>query len=368
MPSSIAAAAVAWFSKHGRDLPWRATRDPYRIWVSEIMLQQTQVATVIPYYHRFLDRFPDVKSLAEAPEDEVFRYWAGLGYYRRARQLHSAAKTIIELHGGKFPKDIAAMLSLPGIGRYTASAILSFAYDLNHGIVEANTQRLYARLLYWKEPLQTTKSQQALWEFAEGLIPDKGKGSGQINQAVMEIGSQICTPNQPQCDRCPLVPFCPTSAKGHFDRIPAPKPQKLITELREAAVFIERDGRWLMRRCQVGERWEGLWDFPRFDITDCDSESGVRSFLADAVLDRFQQPIEVEECVHSLKHAVTRYRITLDCYDAKIKKRRKANTATAVQEGDFQWCDLERMEELALSSSGKRILRWLKKRSNSADE
>ena len=142
----------------------------------------------------------------------------------------------------------------------------------------------------------------------------------------------------------------------------------MITELREAAVFIERDGRWLMRRCQVGERWEGLWDFPRFDITDCDSESGVRSFLADAVLDRFQQPIEVEECVHSLKHAVTRYRITLDCYDAKIKKRRKANTATAVQEGDFQWCDLERMEELALSSSGKRILRWLKKRSNSADE
>lgn len=368
MRSPIAAAAVAWFRDHGRDLPWRKTRDPYRIWVSEIMLQQTQVATVIPYYARFLERFPDVRSLAKAPEDEVFRYWAGLGYYRRARQLHSAAKCIVQQHGGEFPKDLPAMLALPGIGRYTACAILSFAYDLNHGIVEANTQRLYARLLYWKEPLQTTKSQNALWEFAEGLVPKKGTGTGQINQAVMEIGSQICTPNQPQCDRCPLVPFCPTSAKGHFDRIPAPKPPKIITELREAAVLIEQDGRWLMRRCQTGERWAGLWDFPRFDITGCDSEASARNALARSVLDSFQLSIDVEDCVHSLKHAVTRYRITLHCYDAKILGRRKTSPSVRSQAGVSQWCDLAQMEELALSSSGKRVLRWLKKRSHATTE
>jgi A/G-specific adenine glycosylase len=332
------------------------------------MLQQTQVATVIPYYARFLERFPDVRSLAKAPEDEVFRYWAGLGYYRRARQLHSAAKCIVQQHGGEFPKDLPAMLALPGIGRYTACAILSFAYDLNHGIVEANTQRLYARLLYWKDPLQTTKSQNALWEFAEGLVPKKGTGTGQINQAVMEIGSQICTPNQPQCDRCPLVPFCPTSAKGHFDRIPAPKPPKIITELREAAVLIEQDGRWLMRRCQTGERWAGLWDFPRFDITGCDSEASARNALARSVLDRFQLSIDVEDCVHSLKHAVTRYRITLHCYDAKILGRRKTSPSVRSQAGVSQWCDLAQMEELALSSSGKRVLRWLKKRSHATTE
>jgi len=368
MRSPIAAAAFAWFRDHGRDLPWRKTRDPYRIWVSEIMLQQTQVATVIPYYARFLERFPDVRSLAKAPEDEVFRYWAGLGYYRRARQLHSAAKCVVQQHGGEFPKDLPAMLALPGIGRYTACAILSFAYDLNHGIVEANTQRLYARLLYWKDPLQTTKSQNALWEFAEGLVPKKGTGTGQINQAVMEIGSQICTPNQPQCDRCPLVPFCPTSAKGHFDRIPAPKPPKIITELREAAVLIEQDSRWLMRRCQTGERWAGLWDFPRFDITGCDSEASARNALARSVLDRFQLSIDVEDCVHSLKHAVTRYRITLHCYDAKILGRRKTSPSVRSQAGVSQWCDLAQMEELALSSSGKRVLRWLKKRSHATTE
>ncbi len=181
-----------WYAKHARDLPWRATRDPYAIWVSEIMLQQTQVATVIPYFARFLERFPSVSSLATADEGEVLRHWEGLGYYRRARQMHAAAKLIHFDDGGVFPNSFSAILALPGIGRYTAGAIMSFAFDQPYAIVEANTQRLYARLIGWKEDLKLPASQSILWEFGQRMV--EGKECGRINQAMMELGATVCFP------------------------------------------------------------------------------------------------------------------------------------------------------------------------------
>ncbi len=187
-------AVLNWYAKNARDLPWRATEDAYSIWLSEIMLQQTQVATVLPYYRRFLERFPNVKALAEASEEEVLKLWEGLGYYRRARQLHAAAKTIVEEHRAEFPELFEDVLALPGIGRYTAGAICSFAYNQARPIVEANTQRLYARLIKLNEPLDSKSGQAALWEFAERIV-DKTR-SRLINSAVMELGAIVCTPSQ----------------------------------------------------------------------------------------------------------------------------------------------------------------------------
>jgi A/G-specific adenine glycosylase len=226
--------ATEWFQANGRVLPWRQTNDPYAIWISEIMLQQTQVATVIPYYLRFLESFPKVIDLANASLDDVYRHWAGLGYYRRARQLHDAAKKVADTHAGTFPTSHVDVANLPGIGRYTVGAILSFATDQRLPIVEANTQRLYARLLHWPEELSSKSSQNALWNFAEQVLPSKS-GSGLVNQSLMEIGSQVCTAKTPSCLECPLIDLCPTFANGSQASIPAPKKPKVYTELSEGA-------------------------------------------------------------------------------------------------------------------------------------
>ena len=358
MTSPIAKAAVAWFRQHGRALPWRQTRDPYRIWISEIMLQQTQVATVIPYYSRFLERFPDVASLAAASLDEVYLYWAGLGYYRRARQLHAAANRIVEDHAGVFPNSYAAIANLPGIGRYTASAIASFAFDQSRGIVEANTQRLFARLMHLELPIAAKDSQSQLWAFADGLVAKNNMGAGEINQALMEIGSQICTPRMPQCEACPLTQWCETQSRGSQTVIPVPKPPKVFTELTEAALLVQnRRGLWLLRRCLATERWAGLWDFPRFDISNCTGHRQVLATLQSAFQERFGCPALIDDHVHSLKHSVTRYKITLHCYRA----RWPTGSPKRLDTSEARWCSLDEILGTPLSASGKRVAQWLQK-------
>ena len=197
---------VAWYRSAGRSLPWRSDHDPYRILVSEMMLVQTTVTAVIPYFARFLARFPTVAALAEADESDVLKAWEGLGYYRRARQLHAAAQAIVAEHGGTFPRDPAAIRALPGVGRYIAGAVLSFAFDEPAPIVEANTQRVLARWLAWPDELQTTRSQTRLWEAAGRLVPQTG--AGEFNQAFMELGALVCVPRAPLCLACPVAGDC----------------------------------------------------------------------------------------------------------------------------------------------------------------
>lgn len=325
------------------------------------MLQQTQVATVIPYYHRFLDFFPTVRDLANADLDEIYRLWAGLGYYRRARQLHEAAKQVVENHEGMFPSDPQSVHALPGIGRYTGNAILTFAQDARLPIVEANTQRLYSRLLRWKGLGTSKESQVALWEFATQVLPPS-KGSGRLNQALMEIGSQVCLPKNPACLLCPLSKLCPTFAHGEQSLIPAPKKPKEYTELVEAAVVLrDPGGRYLLRRCSQDERWAGLWDFPRFDITACKTPSAVRKSVSSQFQDRFGFGILLGNELHRLKHAVTRYRITLQAYEAE----QDGNQGAFVSEKpEMAWCASTKMHDYALNSSGKRLWNWLQKQSN----
>jgi A/G-specific adenine glycosylase len=344
-------ASTKWYRLHRRELPWRATHDPYRIWVSEIMLQQTVVATVIPYYEAFLDTFPDVSTLAAADEQLVLKHWAGLGYYRRAKQLHAAAKRIVQDHDASFPHRFDHILALPGIGRYTAGAIASFAFDQQTPIVEANTQRLFARLLRLKGQLSERAAQHKLWAFAEAILPTKS-GSGEINQAVMEIGSQICLTKNPNCSECPLKSLCPTLAAQEQDSIPSPKPAKQYEDRVEAAIIVHdvRLG-YLLRLCQPGERWAGLWDFPRFDVTGSVTEHELVRSMEDQFSQRFHRSVEILAETHSLRHAVTRFRITLRCFQGKSKTPPRQTEHQA----DHRWFSKEAILELPLSSTGKRI-------------
>ena len=258
-------AVLKWYDQHGRKLPWRESADPYRIWLSEVMLQQTTVAAVVPYFERFTARFPDVQSLAEADVDEVLRLWEGLGYYSRARNLHRASQAVVSEHAGQFPSEVEALQTLPGIGRYTAGAISSFAFDQPAAIVEANTERLYARLLALRDDVRASASQKFLWQFAEELVPDKR--AGDFNQALMDIGSKLCRPVDPDCASCPLQKYCGAFRNGLQKEVPVRKPAVAITAITELAVVLMHREQFLLRRRTESERWAGMWDFVRFEIS-----------------------------------------------------------------------------------------------------
>jgi len=233
---------LAWFRQFQRDLPWRRTRDPYCIWLSEIMLQQTRVAAVIPYYEKFLARFPDVRALAEAPQEEVLRLWSGLGYYSRARNLQKAAQEIVANHSGKFPRDLNDALALPGIGQYTAAAILSIAYSTKHAVLDGNVARVLARLGAIRGDLRETNRWRNLQKRADHLLDPKTPG--EWNQAMMELGATLCTPRAPQCLLCPVAKFCRARQLGLADRLPEKRKKRATEEVTlAAAVFLDPRGR-----------------------------------------------------------------------------------------------------------------------------
>lgn len=342
---------LAWFTKHQRSLPWRETRDPYRIWVSEIMLQQTQVETVKSYFQRFLDRFPTPSALAASSEQEVLRLWEGLGYYRRARQMHKAAKVIAEQYGGRFPVETDDVRNLPGVGRYTAGAIMSIAFDRREPILEANTIRLFSRLMAFRESTTSAEAQRILWAFAEEILPRKNVG--QFNQATMELGSLVCSPKSPKCLECPLKGICPTFAAGLQAEIPLSQKKMKYEDVNEVAVVVYRNRQVLLRRCGVGERWAGMWDFPRFraepqNHDELQISKHVKRLTGIDVL--------VENKLTSMKHGVTRFRITLDCYEAQYESGRTK------RESDCKWVEIKSLNELPLSVTGRKITKLVESR------
>jgi A/G-specific adenine glycosylase len=345
---SLRRRLLAWYAKNARELPWRQSRDPYRVWISEIMLQQTQVATVRDYFTRFIRAFPNVRRLAAADEQQVLRQWEGLGYYRRARQLHAAAQRIVREHGGRFPRSPEELRKLPGIGRYTAGAIASIAFDQRAPILEANTIRLLSRLIGYREDPLAAAGQQLLWQVAEDILPQKNVG--QFNQALMEVGSLICTPSEPKCHECPLSSLCASFAAGLQHEIPSAKRRPPSIERREAAVIVRKNGRVLMRRCGPQERWAGLWDFPRFELR---SEGPL--FAGKEIVQKLQAQTGVTcstpTLLSTMKHGVTRYRITLDCYAAKhVAGRARLSNGSALR-----WTTLAELPALPLSTTGRKI-------------
>lgn len=348
---------LRWYARQGRPLPWRNETDPYRVWVREIMLQQTTVAAVMPYLERFTAAFPSVQSLAAADETDVLKLWEGLGYYSRARNLHRAARMLVAEHGGRLPDSADALRSLPGIGRYTAGAIASFAYDRREAIVEANTLRLYARLLGYTDDPRSQAGQAALWSFAAHLVPRSRPG--RFNQALIDLGATVCTPADPQCGRCPLRRYCRGSELGLQSEIPRARPRAAVTELTEAALIVEKRGRYLLRRREYGEWWAGLWDFPRMAVTDGGVPEAppeldpLRARLQVALADSTGVAASVGALLIELRHSVTRYRIRLLCFEAACRGGRLSGAA------ELKWVTRTELGSLPLTAPARRLVRQL---------
>jgi A/G-specific adenine glycosylase len=344
----------AWYSREGRDLPWKAERDPYRVWIREVMLQQTTVAAVIPYYERFLQRFPNVAALAAANLQDVLGLWEGLGYYSRGRNLHRAACTVVNEHNGRFPESAASLQQLSGIGRYTAGAIASFAFDQREPILEANTLRLYCRLLGFDGDPRSAAGQQRLWSFAESLLPRSNVST--FNQALMDLGATVCTPVNPQCEACPLRARCRAFLSQRQHEIPRPKNPPQVTIVHEAAFAIFEDGRWLLRQRQAGERWEGLWDFPRFDLEGPPAVTST-SRPGDSEIERLLIQLARETGIEAAgvgalpqaSYTVTRFRI----HAARIIGRRLGGTW--IHPAPMQWVAAEEFGSLPLTRSSRQL-------------
>ena len=298
--ATFAERVVAWHVRHGRhDLPWQNTRDPYRIWISEVMLQQTQVAAVIPYYDRFLAAFPDVASLARATRDAVFALWSGLGYYRRAKHLHEAAQRIAARHGGVFPRDAEAIAALPGIGRSTAAAIAAFAFGTRGAILDGNVKRVLARHRGVEGYPGLPAVERTLWAIAEAALPE-----GDIEpytQAMMDLGATVCARQRPRCDMCPVAGDCVARATHRTALLPAARPVRVLPRRAVHVLLVEMAGRILLERRPERGVWAGLWSLPEAPL---DVAAGVLAA-------RYGSTVESVTALSPLEHTFTHYRLTL---------------------------------------------------------
>lgn len=279
---ALRARLLDWYHENRRDLPWRHSRDPYAIWLSESMLQQTRVETVIPYYERFLARFPDVETLADAPLDDVLGVWAGLGYYSRARNLHAAARRVVDDHQGEIPDDPQALRALPGVGRYTAGAVASIAFDRPEPVVDGNVTRVLSRLYGLRENVKRPATIRRLWDLAGELAP--GPQPGDLNQALMELGATLCTPRSPQCPRCPLRRRCVAQREGDAEALPVSAKPAARKALTAVVAWIPRRGRVLAVKRPRGGLLGGLWDLPGGEIQPGEApELALRRCLLEGV-------------------------------------------------------------------------------------
>ena len=278
--SELARRLLPWFEIHGRrNLPWQREPTPYRVWISEVMLQQTQVETVIPYFARFMAQFPDVATLAAASLDEVLALWSGLGYYARARNLHRAAQQVVSRHGGHLPESLDEMMALPGIGRSTAGAILALSSGQRHAILDGNVKRVLARVFVVREPPAAAEASARLWQLAERCTP--AARVAEYTQAIMDLGATVCTRARAACTRCPLQRGCGARIQGLVDELPARRPRAPRRQERTHMVFVVRGGRVLLQRRPAKGIWGGLWSPPEFPDADAARTWCRRSFGAD---------------------------------------------------------------------------------------
>ena len=303
--SSFANRLITWQRVHGRnDLPWQNTRDAYRIWLSEIMLQQTQVTTVLPYYARFLERFPDVLSLAQAPDDDVMAYWAGLGYYSRARNLHRAAQQVVNQHGGHFPPSVDLLVALPGVGRSTAAAIAAFAYDVIAPILDGNVKRVLARHAAVEGFPGVSAVEKKLWFEAETRLPTSAKDMVAYTQGLMDLGATICVRSDPRCLLCPIAADCAARISGRADEIPAARPSKVVPHRAQRYLLLTHADQILLVKRPAPGIWGGLWCLPEIgDDEDAEVAAHIRHGASGANHAVMLPPIA---------HAFTHFRLTLN--------------------------------------------------------
>jgi A/G-specific adenine glycosylase len=334
-----------WYSQYKRDLPWRRTQDPYAIFVSEMMLQQTQVKTVIPYYNRFLSELPDWRSLAKAREEKILKLWEGLGYYRRARNLQAAAIKIVDEFDGRLPQTREEILKLPGVGQYSAGAVLSIAFQKPEALVDGNVIRVFSRLFVLRGNLKTGENHEKVWEIARALIPPKRPGD--FNQALMELGATVCLSENPQCLLCPLFQFCEAAQRGIQTDLPEmPKTAKNI-EMSMAALLWANKNKILVKKRDENEKWlKGLWEFPSVE---------------GATLEEARQKLEKEYKVKTdkkpnkdIRHQITNHKIHLSLFAAVGQKTVKSS-------GHLKWVTSPELEKLPFSSAQGKLRQWVTK-------
>lgn len=333
---------LAWYRREARDLPWRRTRDAYRIWVSEVMLQQTQVATVVPYYERFMQAFPTVAALAKAPLQSVLKRWEGLGYYARARNLHAAARFIVAQRGGKMPVTAADWQTLPGIGRYTAAAIASIAHHEPVAALDGNVARVLVRLFAVRQPIDSPTVRGLLWKGAQRLLA--ARRAGDFNQAMMELGARVCTPRNPNCGVCPLQRFCRGAAQGRAERLPVKRTRRAAQPVRAAAAAIEHQGRYLLVRRPAQGILGGLWQFPAVQLNG----GGATSALRAHVRSRLRLDVRVGRQLATVRHEMTHRRLEVRVYGCACDE-------SGVRVEGERWLAPEEFGELPMSVLDRRL-------------
>ncbi len=346
----IRKSLLAWFDASKRDMPWRNTQDPYTIWVSEIMLQQTQVKTVIPYFERWIKAFPTVKKLAHAREEHVLKLWEGLGYYSRARNLHKAAQTVVRNFGGVVPDTFESISQLPGIGRYTAGAILSIAHDQRVPVLDGNVKRVVSRLFALRENGSNRKSEDRLWSAAEALLPRKR--SGDFNQSLMELGATVCLPNNPSCLLCPVLKSCDAFAQGKVARFPPPKKRTPSKKIEVSAAVILKKGKVYIQKRPHGGLMGGLWEFPGGKLeAGEDPEVG----LLREIQEELGVQVTITEKMMTIKHAYTQFRVTLHAYLCRLPKGR----IRATECEEWRWVERDDLETFTFPAANAKIVRSL---------
>jgi A/G-specific adenine glycosylase len=345
---SLVGALLLWFSTNARDLPWRRTRDPYAIWVSEIMLQQTQVKTVIPFWERWLRELPSIAAAADASPDKLHKLWEGLGYYTRVRNLQKAAQAIVREHGGKFPERFEDVLALPGIGRYTAGAICSIAFNQAVPILDGNVVRVLTRIFGIGANPKAKATNQHLWKLAEALVASAARAAAandagsRLNQSLMELGALVCTPRQPQCPLCPVRHYCVAFREGRTGELPNLGERTRTTARHFTAFVIARAGKFLVRQRPAGVVNAHLWEFPNVETNG--RHAPVEALFQAGTAPRRLVPLA------TVKHSITRYRITLEAFTVDVA-RTKLSAPGAV------WKTPAQMHQLAFTSAHRRILR-----------
>lgn len=336
-------ALLTWYRRERRELPWRGCGDPYRIWVSEVMLQQTTVKVVLPYYAAFLKRFPKLDALAAADEEQVLTLWSGLGYYRRARQLHAGARHVSARHAGRFPSTEAEARAVPGVGPYTAAAVLSIAYGVPLPVVDGNVRRVLARLFVLRGP--EWRRDAAYYPLAARLLARAAPGDW--NQALMELGATLCTPRRPACARCPLGDACGARAQSLQDELPEARARRAPVDVRVAAALIERaDGRVLLVRRATGRVLRGLWELPQTTLQARGRDDLVRELRAHHGLQ-----VALGALAHVARHAITFRRITAEAYRARLLAAPDEDPA------HLTWIDPREPLALPTSSLTRKLLR-----------
>jgi A/G-specific adenine glycosylase len=354
--SAIVKNLLAWFSQNARDLPWRRTRDPYAIWVSEIMLQQTQVKTVLPFWERWMRELPTIESAAHADSRAIHKLWEGLGYYTRVRNLQKAAKFIVENHDGKFPTDFDDILALPGIGRYTAGAISSIAFNQPTPILDGNVMRVLTRIFGIGENPRDKKTNQRLWQIAEELVshskvefPNSKSACSHLNQSLMELGALVCTPRNPQCTACPIKKLCVAFKEDRVADLPNLGKREKATARMFVAFVIERNGQFLVRQRPEGIVNAHLWEFPNIEIltesADNKNGNGHASFARAAC----ELGIEFQNArpICTVKHSITRYRMTLQAFGVQPRR--------APRISDGVWLPHAQLDSLPFTSAHRKV-------------